>query len=84
MARRARRTPDDEVDEGPLEEDLERFGGVTRPCPKCGAELYDDVAVCWKCGHILGTQEDEKGRPWVIITAIVVVGVLLLVGLRFI
>jgi len=69
---------DDELDEGPSEADLEQFGGVTRPCPECKTDLYDDAAVCWKCGHALSSE--PKGLPvWVMITAgVVVVGFLFL------
>lgn len=58
----------DETDEGPSEADLEKFGGVTRPCPECATDLYDDAAVCWKCGHALSGE--AKGMPiWVVVTA---------------
>ncbi len=52
-------------DEGPSQADLERFSGVTRPCPECGAELHDDVELCWKCGHAL--QAPSGKPPWWII-----------------
>ena len=71
------RDPDD-LDEGPSEADLEQFGGVTRPCPECKTELYDDAAVCWKCGHALSSE--PKGLPvWVMVTAAVV-----LIGFLFV
>lgn len=60
---------DDEIDEGPSEADLERFSGVTRTCPECGAEMYDDVEICWKCGHALSGE--SKGIPvWIVVTAV--------------
>lgn len=53
-----------EIDEGPSEEDIARFGDVTVRCRECGTELYDDVAVCWNCGRAVGGS-DEAGRlPW--------------------
>lgn len=68
----------DELDEGPSEADLEQFGGVTRPCPACKTDLYDDAAVCWKCGHAINSE--PKGLPvWVMVTAAVV-----LVGFLFV
>jgi hypothetical protein len=61
---------DDEIDEGPSEADLEKFGGVTRPCPECGTELYDDAEICWKCGHAISGE--SKGLPiWVIVASVV-------------
>ena len=73
----ARRGHDDEIDEEPSDEDLERFGGATRSCPECGTELYDDAEICWKCGHHLSGK--EKGpRTWVLVVAVVLV--LVIVG----
>lgn len=58
-----------EIDEDPSPEDLERFGGVTVTCPKCGCELYDDAAVCWKCGHTLSASDAARPPIWLIIAA---------------
>lgn len=62
-------------DEGPSAEDLERFGDVTQKCPNCGTEIFDDVAVCWKCGEsIMATREvNPAWRIWVA----VIVGLLI-------
>ncbi len=62
---RARRNPD-ELDEGPSDDDVEAFSDVTVKCPKCGSVLHDDVELCWKCGHALGTSEDSTTPKWVI------------------
>lgn len=59
----------DELDEEPSAEDLERFGGVTVSCPKCGSELYDDAALCWKCGHALADPVSARPPVWMIIVA---------------
>lgn len=61
----------DGVDEGPSEDDLQRFGGEMRPCPACRAEMYDDSEWCPKCGHVLGSE--PVGVSWF---AVVVSGVL--------
>jgi len=77
MARAPRRGEDED---GPLDEDLDRFSGATQACPKCGTELHDDVELCWKCGHALGAEVDQKGLPkWVLVT----VGVVLLAMLAW-
>ncbi len=56
------------IDEGPSEEDIERFGDVTQRCPKCGTELYDDVMSCWSCGHDLAAVDGGKrlSQRWVV------------------
>src|SRR5690606_8422440 len=53
-----------EIDEGPSEEDIARFGDVTVRCRECGTELYDDVAVCWNCGRAVGGSDEAGGLPW--------------------
>ena len=55
-------------DDEPSEADLEQFGGVTRTCPECGTECYDDAEVCWKCGRVFmgGDQKPSRAAWWVI------------------
>lgn len=62
----------DEIDEGPQAEDLERFGHATVKCRKCGAEVYDEAEWCHKCGAVLAPDPDTGGGTpkWVMITAI--------------
>jgi len=65
----------DDVDEGPSDEDLRTFGGVTQACPACRTELYDDAELCWKCGHALGI--DRRGVPiWAFVVAVLLLGLL--------
>jgi uncharacterized protein (DUF983 family) len=72
MAKRPIRNQDDEADEGPSAADLERFSDVTRRCPECGTEVYDEAELCWKCGRAF-TRADAAGPPrWVIATVILV------------
>jgi len=69
---RRQRSPRDEL---PSEEDVERFADVTASCPNCGAELHDDVALCWSCGHALMDERPAKGfRAWVPLIALIVIG----------
>ncbi len=70
---RSSRPLDDEL---PSAEDVERFGDVTQTCPECGAELYDDVTMCYACGSAVGPGARRQGRvPWWVL---VVVGLLVL------
>src|SRR5690242_3160825 len=72
---------DDGPDDGPQEADLARFGDVTIKCPECGTELFDDVALCWKCGRPVGAGApgESKGPPtWAIVVVLVIVGAFVL------
>ena len=64
------------MDEGPSEADIERFGDATQKCPECGTQLYDDVDVCWKCGHALASRREHT--PMSMIVVLAVVGLLLI------
>lgn len=64
------------IDEDPSPEDLERFGGVTRQCPQCNTELYDEAELCWKCGHALSNQTAVPPK-WVWITALILLAAFL-------
>lgn len=44
---------DDALDDGPSDEDLARFSGEQAHCPACGAEIWDDAAICPQCGEVL-------------------------------
>lgn len=79
MAKRRIRQPDDEEDDGPSAADLERFSDVTRRCPECGTEVYDEAEVCWKCGRAF-LRADGAGPPlWVIVVAaLVLVGIVVM------
>lgn len=71
---RGRRVEDH--DDGPLEQDLERFGGETRTCPECKKEVYDDTAVCYHCGWAFeGDAADGPSKPKK--SVIIIVGVLI-------
>jgi len=64
MAKRLR-----DLDDGPSDADIERFSDVTQTCPSCGTTLYDDVEVCWNCGHALGAERKIEIPLWMWITA---------------
>lgn len=74
------RGDDDELDEGPLEQDIERFSGVTRSCPSCSKDVFDDSAVCYHCGHAFERTAAGSGTlpRWVIATIVVVLAAFLL------
>ncbi len=55
-----------EMDEGPTPRDVERFSGVTRTCPSCRKEVFDDADLCYHCGYALDAPEERTGPPlWV-------------------
>jgi uncharacterized protein (DUF983 family) len=59
--------------EDPSPEDLERFSGVTRACPACGEEVYDDAEVCYHCGEAMGSSSQRPLPTWAIIAAILAI-----------
>lgn len=67
-----------ERDDDPSDADIERFGGVTRTCPECSTEVYDDAEVCWKCGHAFSRTAQPSSRTTWIVTGIIVVLVVVL------
>jgi uncharacterized protein (DUF983 family) len=72
---------DEELDEGPSAEDLERFSGVTRTCPSCSKEVFDDAEVCYHCGEAM-SHTGEGGPPkWVMLTAGVLLAAFVLLWL---
>lgn len=68
----ARRPSDDDIDEGPSEADIERFGGETTRCKRCGASVYDDSDWCHKCGEVL-SDPDEARKPTAIVAIVVAI-----------
>lgn len=66
-----------QIDGGPSEDDLERFGGVTRTCPSCGKEVYDDAALCYHCGEAMEQDRTAKlPKVWMVVTVIVLIAVI--------
>ena len=66
--------------EGPSEEDLERFGGDTRPCPRCGSEIYDEAPFCHRCGVGLEDAPRKGSKALVVGVMVTLMVVLLLWG----
>lgn len=71
-------------EEGPSRADIEKFSGVTRNCPACHKEVFDDAEICYHCGEAFEkTSAGVSGPPtWIIVTAITL-SLLLVVGLLF-
>lgn len=59
-------------DDGPSDDDLDRFGSVTQNCWRCGTELYDDATVCWNCQASVGPGGGpRRGVPvWAIVAGV--------------
>jgi uncharacterized protein (DUF983 family) len=68
------RPPRPERDENPSSDDIERFSDVTRTCPECNKEVFDDAAVCYHCGHAFErtTAGSTRSPKWVVITIVLV------------
>lgn len=62
-------------DENPSEDDIQKFGDVTRTCPECKKEVFDDAAVCYHCGYAFErtTPGSSRAPVWIIITILVVI-----------
>lgn len=69
MPSRPRTDAEDEDDLGPSRADLERFSGVTRPCPACRREVYDDAEVCYHCGELMSGRGQNRPPVWAILAA---------------
>ncbi len=76
--------PKRELDELPSEDDVQRFGDVTRTCPECRKEVFDDAAVCYHCGHAFErtTGGSTLSPKWVIVTVVVLIVLFVFVALR--
>jgi uncharacterized membrane protein YvbJ len=73
-------------DEGPSEEDIERFSSrETGYCPKCGEEVWDDISKCPSCG--IWMQQGTSHRDPVSTTfrrkSIMLIILVLLVGFLY-
>ena len=69
MARRPTPRPEDEANnEAPSQRDVERFSDVTRRCPECNTEVYDESEVCWSCGRAF-MRRDNGVPKWAIVVA---------------
>jgi uncharacterized paraquat-inducible protein A len=68
-----------DLDEGPSQDDIDRFDDVTTTCKNCGTQLYDDVDVCWNCGHALAGSDHTSMPPkWVMLTSALLLALFLL------
>lgn len=75
-----------ELDEGPSQEDIERFGDQTRVCPECRKDVFDDSAVCYHCGYAFERTSagSGKSKAWVIAVAVLILITFIAGALRFV
>jgi hypothetical protein len=75
---------DEEFDEGPLQQDIERFDNPTRTCPECKKDVFDDSAVCYHCGHAFENTAagSTKAKPWTVVVVVLIIAAFALVALR--
>ncbi len=62
---------------------MERFGDVTRKCPACKSEVYDEAELCWKCGHAFSRADSATPPRWVVIVTIALLAAFAYFWLRF-
>ena len=72
-----------ERDENPSDEDVQKFGDVTRTCPECKKECFDDAAVCYHCGHAFErtTAGSSASPKWIVVTILVIVAAFVVAAL---
>ena len=61
----SQRPADDDRDEDPTDEDIERFSEpVVGRCPECGHHVIEDADICPKCHSFLwdGPQTKKKSK----------------------
>ena len=67
-----REYPDDALDD----ED------ASLPCPNCFAVIHDEAQRCPRCGHWLTREEFRRKPLWVVVAAVVCLGVTLFLVYR--
>ena len=79
-----KRAQREETDEFPSEEDIERFNNVTRTCPECNKEVFDDAALCYHCGHAFErtTEGSTANKKWVVAVVVVIIAAFAVLALR--
>ena len=73
------------TDDGPSNEDIERFDSETGWCPECGAEVWDDATICQSCGDdisgkVLAWPRDQyliHKRAMMVVLVVVLIAFLL-------
>ncbi|PQO32597.1 hypothetical protein DTL21_20540 [Bremerella cremea] len=68
---------DEDWTEDYLDEDQED----TIECPECGADIFDDIDVCPRCGHaIIHSTSPWAGKslPWVIFGLLGIIAVIVM------
>ena len=78
--------PDDELrnDEYPEEDDVDDELTETIPCPRCGAQVYEDAPQCPVCGaYITSDTSVWSGRPvwWMVLGLLGIATVLVVLAL---
>ena len=68
---------DDDLDEHPASDDIERLDHEGAHCPECGAEVWDAADICPKCYAYIGGDTFRRRRwprvvAWLLIAAFVI------------
>lgn len=75
------------IDEGPSEDDLQRFGDDSGYCPRCGEQIWDNAEVCPACGDMVGgkvssrnpIQRERRKQMFIVVAVIVLIAFLIVV-----
>lgn len=74
------------MDQGPSDQDIERFSDETGRCPNCGIEVWDQAEFCPECGDQIGSDisrrapldRNMRNRIFILIITLIIVGFALL------
>ena len=58
-----------DIDEGPSDDDIARFGGDEINCPECSAEVYYDATFCHQCGYVMEERATGASKKWIAVAA---------------
>ncbi len=70
------------INEGPSDQDIERFSEETGHCPNCGAEVWDQAEFCPDCGDQIGSNisryapidRDMRNRMFILVIVLIIIG----------
>lgn len=56
---------------------------MTRSCPSCGKDVYDDAVSCYHCGADMETpRHAQMPKVWIVVVVLLLIGGLVYVFTR--